>query len=131
MTDAPSGIEGGRGAATGAGSTGWIKSVVAGSLGVARALCAQPAEALQADCRFDWGADWLLFAVREPFPSRKSGARIVFGRIEQGKTLRIVSRMPEGGVIFSDGVEQDAVAFNSGSIAEVGVADRRANLVVG
>lgn len=117
---------------TGAGSTGWIRSIVAGSLGVTRAICPRlPSDALQAESRFDWEADWLVFAVREPFPSKTSGARIVFGRVDRGHTLRIVSRMPEGGVIFSDGVEQDSISFNSGAIAEVGVSGRKANLVVG
>jgi len=44
--------------------------------------------------------------------------------------MRIVSRMPEGGVIFSDGVLEDALAFNSGSVAEVVVSERKANPIV-
>ena len=38
--------------------------------------------------------------------------------------------MPENGVIFSDGVEQDFLQFNSGSIAEIGVAEKSGTLVV-
>ena len=37
--------------------------------------------------------------------------------------------MPEGGVIFSDGVESDFLAFNSGAIASIGIAEERAMLV--
>ncbi len=117
---------------TGAGSTGWLKSVVAGSLEVVRSTC-QGVKGLPEtlSTRFDWSADWLRFAVREPFTSSKTGAGIVFGTIEDGGRLRVISRMPEGGVIFSDGIFDDAVAFNSGAIAEIGTATRKANLIVG
>jgi hypothetical protein len=36
----------------------------------------------------------------------------------------------EGGVIFSDGIEADYVAFNAGAVATIGVAERKARLVV-
>jgi hypothetical protein len=36
--------------------------------------------------------------------------------------------MPEGGVIFSDGVERDALAFNSGAVATFRAADRKTRL---
>jgi hypothetical protein len=38
--------------------------------------------------------------------------------------------MPSGGVIFSDGVEQDFLAFESGTTATINIADRKLNLVV-
>ena len=38
--------------------------------------------------------------------------------------------MPSGGVIFSDGVEKDFLAFDSGTTATICVADRKLNLVV-
>jgi len=38
--------------------------------------------------------------------------------------------MPENGVIFSDGIQEDFIEFNSGAIAEIGIADKRANIVV-
>jgi len=40
------------------------------------------------------------------------------------------SLMPTGGVIFSDGIETDFLQFNSGSIAHIRAAERRARLVV-
>ena len=43
--------------------------------------------------------------------------------------MRIVPSMPEGGVIFSDGVLEDALAFNSGSVAEVVVSERKAMVI--
>jgi hypothetical protein len=38
--------------------------------------------------------------------------------------------MPSGGGIFSDGVEDDYLDFNSGAIASVRAADHPARLVV-
>jgi hypothetical protein len=38
--------------------------------------------------------------------------------------------MAENGVIFSDGMEMDYLAFNAGSTATIGLADRLARLVV-
>ncbi len=116
--------------ATGAGSTAWITSVLVGSLGIVRAFWpgtrGLPATA---DPRFDWSADELRFVVREPWPSRRSQAGLVAGTIVPGTALRLTSLMPEGGVIFSDGIEADAVAFDSGAIAEVRLAGRKANLI--
>jgi hypothetical protein len=37
--------------------------------------------------------------------------------------------MPDYGVIFSDGIESDYLAFNSGTIAEISLAERQAHLV--
>ena len=38
--------------------------------------------------------------------------------------------MPQNGVIFSDGVEEDFLEFNSDVLARIGLADRRLHLVV-
>jgi hypothetical protein len=43
--------------------------------------------------------------------------------------LVITSQMPDNGVIFSDGIESDYLGFNSGFIARVGLAERKANLI--
>ena len=45
------------------------------------------------------------------------------------RPLRLTSQMPDYGVIFSDGLEQDFLEFNSGMTAEVGVAARSGRLV--
>jgi hypothetical protein len=39
--------------------------------------------------------------------------------------------MPQGGVIFGDGMEKDFLGFNSGAVAEIRAAAVRARLVVG
>jgi len=75
-------------------------------------------------------ADYLQFAVREPFPSKTSQAGIAFGRIGRGEALGLRSLMPENGVIFSDGIEADRLDFNSGAQATIGIAERRGRLVV-
>ena len=43
--------------------------------------------------------------------------------------LMIESPMPAAGVVFSDGVEQDFLPFNSGAIVRIQVSQQRANLV--
>ena len=113
---------------TGLGSTGWFRSVIAGAEGVARGLGAGVQTELERG--FGRDADYLYYTVREPFPSKTTGTDIVFGRIERGVPMRITSMMPENGVIFSDGVEDDSLVFNSGTTAEINVSDRRGILVV-
>ncbi len=38
--------------------------------------------------------------------------------------------MPQNGVIFSDGIEDDRLDFNSGAVARIGLAERTLRLVV-
>jgi NAD kinase len=111
---------------TGLGATGWLKSVVAGALGItgANKKIALPAG------RQAWGAEQLQFTVREPYPSHTTGANIVFGRINASQPMRITSAMPENGVIFSDGVESDFLLFRSGVVAEITVAEKKGRLVL-
>ncbi|GHT93658.1 hypothetical protein AGMMS49545_13420 [Betaproteobacteria bacterium] len=77
-----------------------------------------------------WGSQELLFAVREPFPSKTTGTRLIFGKISPDEPLRIESLMGENGVIFSDGMESDFLAFNSGTEALITLADKRGHIVV-
>ncbi|HYK43949.1 MAG TPA: hypothetical protein VEV83_02190 [Parafilimonas sp.] len=44
--------------------------------------------------------------------------------------LVIESFMPNNGVIFSDGIENDFIRFNSGAIVTIGIAGEKANLVL-
>jgi NAD kinase len=116
---------------TGAGSTGWFRSILTGASGVMQAFSqVEEIQAAQEKYRFDWEASYLYFSVREPFISRTSSARLIFGRIEESEQLRVLSGMPQHGVIFSDGIEADYLPFNSGAIARIGLAERRLNLVV-
>ena len=79
---------------------------------------------------FPCDADYLYFTVREPFPTRNTGATVVFGRVTNDAPLVLLSQMAENGVIFSDGIEKDFLEFNSGTKATIGVAEKQGRLVV-
>ena len=51
------------------------------------------------------------------------------GEVRAGEKLEVVSQMPQDGVIFSDGVEADFLAFDSGAVASISVAEEKASLV--
>ena len=85
--------------------------------------------ALNVKTEFAWDANYLFYTVREPFPSKTTGASLVFGRVTAETPLKLESRMPEHGVIFSDGIESDFLEFNSGTKAVVGIAERKGMLV--
>jgi NAD kinase len=112
---------------TGLGSTGWLKSVLAGAAGVVRA---QAEADVAMPGPFAWDAGYLTFSVREPFPSKVTGASLVFGQVTPDCPLRITSQMAENGVIFSDGIESDFLEFNAGMEARIELAERRGILVV-
>lgn len=114
---------------TGLGSTAWMKSVVTGARAIATGVHQNTKISAAAYEPLPWGTDHLLFAVREPFPSRATQASLVFGTIATGSALLVRSLMPEGGVLFSDGIEADFLHFNSGTEAKIGVADRRGVLI--
>ncbi|MCJ8152886.1 sugar kinase [Chryseobacterium sp. SSA4.19] len=103
------------------GSTGWLSSVfnmASGILGVS-------------DMKYPQLKDEdLYFAVREPFKSIRTQTDICGGKLEKGNKLIIESLMPNNGFIFSDGIEQDFLHFNSGATAEIRLADEEAVLVL-
>lgn len=113
---------------TGLGSTGWFKSLMAGASAIA--VASGRAEAMPAkETSFPWESRHLYFTVREPFPSHTTGASLVFGQITPQQPLVVESLMGENGVIFSDGIEQDFVEFNSGTKATISLAKRTGQLV--
>ncbi len=115
---------------TGAGSTGWLSSIVAGAVRVMQANTLSEATPLTAeDARFGWSEKRLQYAVREPFKSKTSGDEMVWGRIEEGEHLEVISQIPQDGAIFSDGIENDYLEWNIGSIAKVSVAERKLHLL--
>ncbi len=111
---------------TGAGSTGWLSSVYNMAKGINRFLAGSEVISVEPVPR---DRRELVFVVREPFASRTSQANLSCGVIGPGSELVIESYMPEDGVIFSDGVFTDYIAFNSGAIATVSVAAEKARLV--
>lgn len=119
---------------TGLGSTGWLKGIYAGWKAVTLSLLG---ESLGEDvCNkvgdgaFNWESEQLHWFVREPFPSRTSRSEQTIGQIVKGTSLRLVSQMPEDGVIFSDGMETDSMDFNSGTEILVSLAETRGVLVM-
>ena len=114
---------------TGLGSTGWLRSILAGARGIAGVLAGDSLR-LPAPESFAWDAEYLYFSVREPWPSRTSAAEIAFGQITTATPLVLVSQMAEGGVIFSDGIEADCVRFDAGTRATIQVATRQGRLAI-
>ncbi|HEY4358077.1 MAG TPA: hypothetical protein VGN16_20180 [Acidobacteriaceae bacterium] len=112
--------------ATGAGSTGWVSSLFNMASGIATFCGGQQMKGI----RMEWEDSQLLYLVREPFLSRHSEVGMVVGRLAAGEELVIESLMPDGGVIFSDGVESDFLQFNSGAVARIRAAEQKARLVV-
>jgi NAD kinase len=111
---------------TGAGSTGWLSSVCEMASGMSQALGGKALKNL----RFPWDAREVRYVVREPFVSKFSSAENVTGTVTSTQTLDIESLMPSGGVIFSDGMEDDALSFTSGLVARIGPSKQQAHLVL-
>lgn len=111
---------------TGIGQTGWYKSVMA----QAKAACGLFGYDDSGDYeKIGWDEKKLSFVVREPFPSNTTDASIVFGTLEESDPFLVLSKMPENGVIFSDGMEADAIEFNSGVEVSIGVSETKGCLV--
>jgi len=109
---------------TGTGSTGWMTSVLAGAMNLFDGK-PKPKEIVP----FPRGSDYLLFAVREPFPSRVTGTNITYGRVTRANPLVVRSNMPSDGVIFGDGIENDYLEFTSGRTATIRPAENKVYLV--
>ncbi|MTC58140.1 MULTISPECIES: sugar kinase [Providencia] len=108
---------------TGLGSTGWFQSILAG----AQAIAGTHSHPLSQG--FGWGEKRLQFSVREPFLSKTTGTELVFGSIDLSHPLLLESLMPENGIIFSDGIEDDYLDFNAGCIVSIGIANVQGQLV--
>ena len=133
---------------TGAGSTGWLSSLF--NMANSMSNCFRPKTKTSKISsisksskssffdddekippqRLDWSAKELIFVVREPFRSKYSQVNITAGYVQKNLPLQIESYMPDQGIIFSDGIEADALKFNSGSIVKIGVAKETATLVL-
>lgn len=112
---------------TGLGSTGWMSSIVRGAFGIAAAWGGREEAA-----RYEplaWESDRLRFAVREPFPSRTTGTALVCGEVTARTPLVVRSRMGEGAVLFSDGLEADRIEIPPGAGITVAPSGRRGRLV--
>lgn len=95
--------------ATGTGATGWARSIARerkNSVELPR-----PSERR------------ICFFVREAFPSVATGTELTEGVVEQGAGVEIVSEMSDGGVLFGDGIESDAIELPWGVRARLRVAE--------
>lgn len=110
---------------TSAGSTGWLSSIFNMAYGVTNMF-----EKNLRPQKPELKGNQLFFAVREPFKSIRTQIGITAGIVQNSNKLIIESLMPSQGIIFSDGIEKDFLNFNSGAIAEIGIADEKANLIM-
>ena len=111
---------------TGVGATGWMSSLFNMANSMIQAFgdgCSLQAPTLHRTSR------QLLFIVREPFISKTTAATLVCGILTEKIGLTVASTMPEGGVIFSDGVLDDFLAFDAGTTVELGLAKQKVHLV--
>jgi hypothetical protein len=111
---------------TQAGATGWLSSIFNMSFGIHKFLERDNSVKKYAKLK----DNQLMFAVREPFASRKTKVETTAGIISGQSKLIVQSYMPNNGLIFSDGIETDFLKFNAGAIATIGIAAEKANLEV-
>ena len=111
---------------TGAGSTGWLSSVLHMANGVTHTFGNSGSHISFA---LPWDTNRLAFVVREPFQSRHSGIDLSAGTIRRSEKLVVESYMPSNGIVFSDGVEADFIQFNSGVRVEIGIASQKARII--
>ncbi len=110
---------------TQAGSTGWLSSIFNMAYGITGLFEKNIEPKLP-----HLNSEQLLFAVREPFKSVRTSTNIAAGFIQKRSELIIESYMPRNGVIFSDGIQQDFLRFNSGASVRIGISDKEAHLVL-
>jgi NAD kinase len=112
---------------TGAGSSGWLSSLLNMTYGINKAF--DKRGAAKYNVHLEWDDRRLVFIVREPFLSQYSRVDLTTGVISSAEKLVIESFMPSNGLIFSDGIEADFLNFNAGAIAEIGIAREKALIV--
>jgi hypothetical protein len=101
---------------TGTGSTGWARSINQERNGVLRLPTPEERR--------------LAYFVREAFPGSGFATSLTYGYVEHGASVRVISEMNAGGVIFGDGIEDDRMQFAWGTQAEIRIAPQRLKLVV-
>ena len=111
---------------TQAGSSGWLSSVFNMTYGIHKYIEKDHYSKKYVKLK----DNQLMFAVREPFASKRTQVETVTGIISANIKLVVQSFMPNNGIIFSDGIESDFLHFNSGAIATIGIAAEKANLVI-
>ena len=95
------------------GATGWQRSIIEGSLRILSTITGQSQKSIKPP-PITKGDDNLRFWVREPWPSVKSQSHLVAGKVTESTPLKIISEMGENGLIFADGMQNDAFPFPAG-----------------
>jgi len=110
------------------GGSAWLKSLLTG----ARRIMAGFNVVGEQEIKIfeSWSDKKLVYTVREPFISLYSSAENCFGTVGAEQKIIIESATPEQGIIFSDGIEEDFLEFNSGSVAQISVAQKVGCLLV-
>ncbi|MCR5293353.1 MAG: sugar kinase [Eubacterium sp.] len=111
---------------TGFGMTGWHRSIMAEFAGMAKAFNLGNFKIPE----YAWDSKALTFHVREPYPSIFTEADLVYGTVTEKDNLSFVSNMGENGVLFSDGITDDAIDFTAGMEIKVAIAERFGRLVM-
>lgn len=115
---------------TGLGSTGWLKSILAGAARIVGSCTNSNVRDLNDSMKMPWDSEYLYYSVREPYKSRTTGDSIVFGKIDHKNPMNIQSQMPSNGCVFSDGIEDDYLEFNSGMEVTISIAEKKGRLIV-
>ncbi len=109
------------------GGSAWLKSILVGAQQIIGSFGQVPKVRLPFSA---WSDKKLIYSVREPFPSITTESTLCFGELKLGNELVIYSNTPENGVIFSDGIENDYLQFNSGATVKIGVSSKRGKLII-
>lgn len=105
----------------GAGATGWLQFVHAGTYAVILAPDGRVIEPVDSG-RMTWDTSELFCTVRQPFPGSVTGTPLTFGVTGARRPPAITSRLAGSGVIFSDGID-------AGANATIGVAKQKVSVL--
>lgn len=103
--------------ATGTGATGW-----------ARSISLERHSPLQLPGPDE---DRLTYFVREPFPASGSEISLSEGQLDHNDYLTVWSEMENGGTVFADGIESDALPFDWGRRVDIHLSEQHLHLVAG
>lgn len=107
-------------------SSGLIVTTGTGATGWARSISRERGEPLELPAPTD---PWLVFFVREAFPSTATQTGLTNGILDPGMSFEVISAMNQGGTVFGDGIERDRLDFAFGRRVTVRTADAVLNLI--